>query len=170
MKPTKIGKHIKSLREAKGLTMRELDKRSGVSHSYISQIERGEREPSSEVLGKLAIPLGESPLNLLMIAGHINIPDAKPQAFNFETMEIEKLSDEEASDLYKTEQIHLIKSVIQEKIDEIHENSPSDYEFITSELHKLKDIYPLFYSHPHLTDKDKELISIFLEALFEERE
>jgi len=48
-----IGKHLKELRVSKGLTLVELGKLSGVSCSHIGRIERGERIPGSDVVGKL---------------------------------------------------------------------------------------------------------------------
>lgn len=72
MEPTKFGKYLRGLREKANLTMRKLDALSGVSHSYISQIERGERGiPSPEILRKLAEPLGVSYPLLLKEAGYL---------------------------------------------------------------------------------------------------
>lgn len=83
MNPVEFGQYLKSLREKLNLTMRELDKQSGVSHSYISQLERGKRGiPSPEILSKLAGPLGESPLNLMIKAGHIKIDGVDKIATN----------------------------------------------------------------------------------------
>lgn len=78
MEPRDFGKYLKSLRESMSLTMRELDKRSGVSHSYISQLERGERAASPDILNKLSGPLGVTPTELMVKAGHI--PESDPSA------------------------------------------------------------------------------------------
>ena len=54
-----IPSKIKALREARGFTIPELGKKSGVSVSYIRQVERGVREnPTADVLSKLAVALG----------------------------------------------------------------------------------------------------------------
>ena len=37
------GHAVRVMRRAQGLTLRQLAKRSGTSHSYLSQVERGEK-------------------------------------------------------------------------------------------------------------------------------
>lgn len=54
-----IGKHLKELRKAKMLTMKELSRLSEVSCSHIGRIERGERIPGSNIVGKLERVLGK---------------------------------------------------------------------------------------------------------------
>lgn len=64
------------------MSMRKLDIYSGVSHSYISQMERGERGvPSPEILEKLAKPLGVEYEELMTKAGYIN-KDKKVEDLN----------------------------------------------------------------------------------------
>lgn len=49
------GEYFKALREAKGLTLREVEKATDVSNAYISQLESGKiRQPSPISLHKLA--------------------------------------------------------------------------------------------------------------------
>ena len=50
----KLGVEIKQLRKARKLTLKELSKRSNVSVSYISAIERGARKPSVDTIESLA--------------------------------------------------------------------------------------------------------------------
>lgn len=67
-----FGVYIKELRRRRKLTIRQLDQRSGVSHSYISQMERGERGiPSPDILMKLSKPLGIEYEELMIVAGHL---------------------------------------------------------------------------------------------------
>ena len=56
-----IGKKIKQLRLKKGLTQEELGERTGLSKSYISQLERDHTSPSIETLFSLLEVLGSSP-------------------------------------------------------------------------------------------------------------
>jgi len=49
-----LGHKLKNLRAAKGLSMRDLCKLSGVADAYISQIETGKRNPGPEVVKKLS--------------------------------------------------------------------------------------------------------------------
>lgn len=51
---SEVGKRIRSLRRFQGLTSDELAKKTNVSQSMISQIERGQVSPSLETLWKLS--------------------------------------------------------------------------------------------------------------------
>ncbi|OPY60724.1 MAG: HTH-type transcriptional regulator PuuR [Pelotomaculum sp. PtaU1.Bin065] len=53
-----IGQKIKSTREAQGVSMNALAKRSGASQSAISEIEAGKRQPTFEVLERIITGLG----------------------------------------------------------------------------------------------------------------
>lgn len=69
-----FGRYIKEKRIKKGLSMRELARRSGVSQPYISQIENGKKGiPAPEMLFKLAPHLGESYMELMDAAGYVSI-------------------------------------------------------------------------------------------------
>jgi XRE family transcriptional regulator, master regulator for biofilm formation len=61
-----IGLRIRSLREEKKYSLSELAKKSGISKSYLSQIERNlQSNPSLQLLSKLAISLGTTVEELL---------------------------------------------------------------------------------------------------------
>jgi XRE family transcriptional regulator, master regulator for biofilm formation len=61
-----IGLRIRSLREKKKYSLSELAKKSGISKSYLSQIERNlQSNPSLQLLSKLAISLGTTVEELL---------------------------------------------------------------------------------------------------------
>ena len=49
-----VGPRVKALREAMGLSLRDLAERSGVSAPMLSQVERGETSPTLAVAGKIA--------------------------------------------------------------------------------------------------------------------
>ena len=49
-----VGKRIRTLREAKGLSQADIEKRSGLLRSYVSRVENGYTAPSLETLEKLA--------------------------------------------------------------------------------------------------------------------
>jgi len=53
-----IGDHIKSLRKARGLTQRELALQSGLSFSFINQLERGKQSVRLDALMRLAEVFG----------------------------------------------------------------------------------------------------------------
>jgi transcriptional regulator with XRE-family HTH domain len=54
----RIANRLKDLRAERGLTLDELAKRSGVSRSMISLVERAESSPTANVLDKLSASLG----------------------------------------------------------------------------------------------------------------
>ncbi len=49
-----VGALLKSLRAAQGMSLRDLEKRSGIARSTISRLERGLRRPRCATLGWLA--------------------------------------------------------------------------------------------------------------------
>ena len=53
-----MGSAIRRLRLAKGLTLREISQASAISLPYLSEIERGRKEPSSEILQTVCVVLG----------------------------------------------------------------------------------------------------------------
>ncbi|WP_102399507.1 helix-turn-helix domain-containing protein [Haloimpatiens massiliensis] len=68
-----LGKAIKQIREKKGLTQKQLSDDSGISISYIQQLEYGKKEnPSTEILKKISEALGVSIINLIDIDGNIS--------------------------------------------------------------------------------------------------
>jgi len=52
--PSVIGARVKALREAEGLSLRDLAERSGVSAPMLSQVERGETSPTLTVASRIA--------------------------------------------------------------------------------------------------------------------
>jgi XRE family transcriptional regulator, regulator of sulfur utilization len=55
--PAPIGLRVRALREASGLSLRELAARSGVSAPMLSQVERGETSPTLAVAARIAAGL-----------------------------------------------------------------------------------------------------------------
>lgn len=64
-----IGSFIKAQREAAQVSIRQLADKAGVSNPYLSQIERGLRKPSADVLNQLAKALRVSAEVLYVKAG-----------------------------------------------------------------------------------------------------
>jgi transcriptional regulator with XRE-family HTH domain len=78
---SKVGKTVESLgdylreqRESSRLSLRQLAEQAGVSNPYLSQIERGLRRPSADVLQQLAKALRISAEQLYLRAGIVS-PD-----------------------------------------------------------------------------------------------
>lgn len=52
--PASVGGRVRALREAMGLSLRDLAERCGVSAATLSQVERGESSPTLAVAGRIA--------------------------------------------------------------------------------------------------------------------
>ena len=64
-----IGSFIRAQREAAQVSVRQLAEKAGVSNPYLSQIERGLRKPSADVLNQIAKALRVSAEVLYVRAG-----------------------------------------------------------------------------------------------------
>jgi transcriptional regulator with XRE-family HTH domain len=64
-----IGSFIRAQREAAQVSVRQLAEKAGVSNPYLSQIERGLRKPSADVLNQIAKALRLSAEVLYVQAG-----------------------------------------------------------------------------------------------------
>lgn len=73
-----IGGFIRTQREAAEVSLRQLAKRAGVSNPYLSQIERGLRKPSADVLAQIAKGLRVSAEVLYEQAGIVERRPATP--------------------------------------------------------------------------------------------
>jgi len=84
-----FGDHVRALRIAKGISLRELSRRAGIESSYLSKIERGAydtKPPGEQRILDLARELEEDPDVLLAMAGKMSadlhaIVLSNPQAF-----------------------------------------------------------------------------------------
>ena len=66
---TELGAFIREQRESTEQSVRDLARRAGVSNPYLSQIERGLRRPSAEILQQIAKALRISAEQLYVRAG-----------------------------------------------------------------------------------------------------
>lgn len=56
----RFGEKLRTLRNRQGLTLRQLADRLDVSHSYVGQMERGEKIPNVEMVVKISRIFGIS--------------------------------------------------------------------------------------------------------------
>jgi transcriptional regulator with XRE-family HTH domain len=73
--PRDIGAFIRDLRHKSRISLRQLAEQAGVSNPYLSQIERGLRKPSAEVLAQLASALRISTPLMYLRAGLLEARD-----------------------------------------------------------------------------------------------
>ena len=78
----RIGRRIRGLRKARGLTLVQLAALTGLSHPFLSQLERGHARPSIVSLDRIAQALGSSQVELLASA------DAVQRAARFDAPSI----------------------------------------------------------------------------------
>lgn len=64
---TSLGNLLLQLREMKGLSQSEVGKRVGVKSDFISKLERGERNTTPQIIGKLSVVYGVDTNELLIV-------------------------------------------------------------------------------------------------------
>lgn len=64
-----LGRRLRMTREAQGHRLVDVAERAGISPQYLSEIERGRKEPSSEMIAAVSGALG---INLLRLLGGIS--------------------------------------------------------------------------------------------------
>ena len=72
-----LGEFIREQRHIGQLSLRKLSEMAGVSNPYLSQIERGLRRPSAEILQQIARALEISSETLYVRAGILDEPDGQ---------------------------------------------------------------------------------------------
>jgi transcriptional regulator with XRE-family HTH domain len=203
-----FGSEIRKIRKAKDLSLKEVGRRGGLSHSYISQIENGKRtNPTYSVIKKLSKGLGFSYLELLEIAGYFEgVSEEKKEQMKSRYEILEVLDDEirnlllEMSSDNNTFEKEFVSGLLEiiEDTDELDPNVvinsknavenvfQSIYDFDSAEW-KLETIQELkrmlrnykektdlniildrpnviYKDHP-LTEKEKQLVKVYLDAL-----
>ena len=86
-----LGRTIKVIRTDLGIERRDLAERAGISYSYITEIENGNKPPSSSVLGPIATALGLRMSQLIEAAearmdtqgAELTLPSPSDEAFGF---------------------------------------------------------------------------------------
>ena len=74
----KLGAYLRSLRDAKGLTLRQVEESTRVSNAFLSQLESGKvKQPSPAILYKLA-QLYDVPYETLMERAGYPVPKSPP--------------------------------------------------------------------------------------------
>jgi transcriptional regulator with XRE-family HTH domain len=73
-----LGSFIREQRGSARLSLRRLSELAGISNPYLSQIERGLRRPSAEILQQIAKALRISAETLYVQAGILEAPDGVP--------------------------------------------------------------------------------------------
>ena len=116
LRPPRIGDQLNTLgdfiaaqRRSAELSLRQLAEQTGVSNPYLSQIERGLRKPSAEVLQQLAKALRVSAETLYVRAGILD-PEDHPST----TVEMAVLSDSALTERQRRVLIDIYTSFVKE--------------------------------------------------------
>jgi transcriptional regulator with XRE-family HTH domain len=72
-----LGEYIREQRNAAQISLRQLARTAGVSNPYLSQVERGLRRPSAEILTQIAGALRISAETLYIRAGLLEEPGSE---------------------------------------------------------------------------------------------
>ena len=73
-----LGRRLRALRQEQQETLSETAARAGISPQYLSEIERGRKEPSSEMIAALAGALGSTLIDLTeQVAGDLRRQQAR---------------------------------------------------------------------------------------------
>ncbi|HEX2155281.1 MAG TPA: helix-turn-helix domain-containing protein [Acidimicrobiia bacterium] len=76
--PSDLGDYIRQQRQRANLSLRRLADRAGISNPYLSQIERGIRKPSAQILKQLSRALSISAETMYSRAGLIEDGGSPP--------------------------------------------------------------------------------------------
>jgi transcriptional regulator with XRE-family HTH domain len=104
-----LGEFIAGQRRAAQLSLRQLAAQAGISNPYLSQIERGLRKPSAEVLQQLAKALRVSAETLYVRAGILD-PDDHPTT----SVEMAVLADSAITERQKRVLVDVYTSFVKE--------------------------------------------------------
>lgn len=102
---TSLGDYLKEQRTQSKLTLRQLSEAAGVSNPYLSQIERGLRKPSADVLQQIAKALRISAEALYVRAGLLDHPQENGRTVEDAVLADPVLTDQQKRlllDLYRT--------------------------------------------------------------------
>jgi transcriptional regulator with XRE-family HTH domain len=152
----KIGEYIKKIREDKNLSLNQLALYSGVSAAHLSRIERGLREPSPEILRKIATALKVPYEELMKAAGYLDGELSVTPITNSETRQIKnqewqpELTEKDKKDIAKTLE-EWIKDLTSAEGLAFFNSEPVDEE--TKEY--LKDSFEVILKHAKLMNKKK---------------
>jgi len=105
-----IGENIRTLRRDRGLSQEQLALRAEINASYMGQVERGEKNPTIDVLGKISQAL-QIPLEKLVHIEELSLPSAVADGYADKIAhQINGLSLKEQEAVYK-----FVKQLVQFK-------------------------------------------------------
>lgn len=114
-----LGDYLREQRVAAELSLRQLAEQTGVSNPYLSQIERGLRKPSAEVLQQIAKALRISAEQLYLRAGIVSPDDGVGGS-----VELAVLSDTGLTERQKQSLLDIYQSFLSLNASEAERSAP----------------------------------------------
>jgi transcriptional regulator with XRE-family HTH domain len=108
-----LGEFIRDQRRTARLSLRKLSELAGISNPYLSQIERGLRKPSAEILQSIARALRISAETLYVRAGILEERDGEHDLVG------EIMRDPTISERHKQTLVDIYRSFQQQRADEV---------------------------------------------------
>ena len=108
-----LGDYLREQRHSAQLTLRQLSEVAGISNPYISQIERGLKKPSAEILQALAKALRISAESLYVRAGILDEDTDRPQGPAFDVTDA-ILADHKLNDRQRAVLLDVYESFVGE--------------------------------------------------------
>jgi transcriptional regulator with XRE-family HTH domain len=112
-----LGTYLREQRVAAELSLRQLAEQAGVSNPYLSQIERGLRRPSAEVLQALAKALRISAEQVYVQAGILNPDDDEVRSVELAILADPVLTERQKQALLETYKAFRAVSALAEPVE-----------------------------------------------------
>ncbi|NLG22292.1 MAG: helix-turn-helix transcriptional regulator [Actinomycetales bacterium] len=113
-----LGAYLREQREAAQMSVRQVAKAAGISNPYLSQIERGLRKPSAEILQQLAKGLRISAEQLYIRAGILDDSSAGAPVDQPYDVTLAIMADERLTDRQRRALLDVYRSFVGEGPDE----------------------------------------------------
>ena len=113
-----LGSYLREQREAAQMSVRQVAKAAGISNPYLSQIERGLRRPSAEILQQLAKGLRISAEQLYVRAGILDDRAAGERAAVPQDVTVAILADARLNDRQRRVLLDVYRSFVGDAADE----------------------------------------------------
>jgi transcriptional regulator with XRE-family HTH domain len=110
-----LGGYLREQRDAAGMSLRQLSELAGVSNPYLSQIERGLRRPSAEVLQQLAKALRISAEQVYVQAGILKPDDGQVRSVELAVLADPVLTERQKQALLAVYQSFRAESAVDEQ-------------------------------------------------------
>lgn len=130
-----IGEFIREQREQAQVSVRQLARLAGVSNPYLSQIERGMRRPSAEILQQIAKGLRISAEQLYVHAGFLESRGGNQE------LVASILGDEDLAERQKQVLLDIYESFRRENLAARAAATPAE-PAVPDDLHRTEDIHP----------------------------